>query len=92
MNQYLSDGGEDPTLPFIGLNALEIAAVADAKKFLGQCSIQEIVTDIWNGDFIFWNSMSVHTIKKAQKYRPRYVDAGTSVNRLFTSLQALLRN
>ena len=38
---------EDPTLPFVGLNALEIAAVVDAKKFLSQSVVQSIVNSIW---------------------------------------------
>lgn len=38
---------QDPTLAFIGLNALEIAAIADAKKFLSQRVVQKIVDDIW---------------------------------------------
>jgi hypothetical protein len=46
---------EDPTKPFVTLNALEIAAVADAKRFLSQHVVQKIVTGIWNGDIIFWD-------------------------------------
>lgn len=38
-----------------GMNALEIAAVADAKKFLSQKPVQAVVEDIWNGDIIFWS-------------------------------------
>ena len=68
----LGDGSDqqehDPTSQFVGLNALEIAAVADAKKFLSQRRVQKIVHAIWCGDIIFWNSMNVQTKKKAQKY------------------------
>lgn len=39
----------DPTVSFIGLNTLEIAAIADAKKFLSQRVVQKIVDDIWSG-------------------------------------------
>lgn len=46
---------EDPTKPFVTLNALEIAAVADAKRFLSQHVVQKIVTGIWNGDIVFWD-------------------------------------
>jgi hypothetical protein len=46
---------EDPTKPFVLLNALEIAAVADAKRFLSQHVVQKIVTGIWNGDIVFWD-------------------------------------
>lgn len=48
--------GEDPTKPFVTLNALEIAAVADAKRFLSQHVVQKIITGIWNGDIVFWES------------------------------------
>jgi hypothetical protein len=39
---------------FAGLNALELAAVADAKKFLSQKSIQRVIGGIWNGDIVSW--------------------------------------
>lgn len=47
---------EDPTKPFVTLNALEIAAVADAKRFLSQHVVQKIISGIWNGDIVFWDS------------------------------------
>lgn len=50
---------EDPTKPFVTLNALEIAAVADAKRFLSQHVVQKIITGIWTGDIIFWDSMLI---------------------------------
>lgn len=62
----------DPTLPFVHLNALEIAAVADAKKFMSQRIVQRIVNGIWCGDIIFWDSLNAQTKKKAQKYNKRY--------------------
>lgn len=34
---------------FIGLNALEIATVAEAKHFISQRIVQKVVNDIWNG-------------------------------------------
>lgn len=49
------DEEEDPTKPFVTLNALEIAAVADAKRFLSQHVVQKIITGIWNGDIVFWD-------------------------------------
>ncbi|MCJ1246489.1 hypothetical protein MMC30_003697 [Trapelia coarctata] len=61
----------DPTLPFVSLNALEIAAVADAKKFMSQRIVQRIVNGIWCGDIIFWDSLNAQTKKKAQKYNKR---------------------
>lgn len=59
---------EDPTLSFIGLNALEIAAIANAKKFLSQRIVQKIVNDIWAGNIIFWDTLGVSTNKQAQIY------------------------
>ena len=63
---------DDPTKPFVRLNALEIAAVADAKRFLSQRVVQKVVNGIWHGDIIFWDSMNVQTQKKARKYNHRY--------------------
>jgi hypothetical protein len=55
-------------LAFAGLNALEIAAVVEAKKFLSQKAIQRIIDGIWKGDIVFWESLSTHSIKHAQLY------------------------
>ena len=62
---------EDPTIPFIGLNALEIAATANAKKFLSQRVVQKIVDNIWSGHIVFWECLSVNSKKKAQVYNQR---------------------
>jgi hypothetical protein len=40
-------GGENPAEALAGMNALEIAAVCDAKKFMSQKPVQKIVEDIW---------------------------------------------
>ncbi|KAF4592581.1 ion transporter [Ophiocordyceps camponoti-floridani] len=64
----------DPTSAFMGLNALEIAAVADAKRFLSQSVVQKIVSGIWNGDIVFWDSLSVHATKKPRFYDPNTAD------------------
>jgi len=64
---------EDPTVSFVGLNTLEIAAIADAKKFLSQRVVQNIVDDIWFGNIVFWDTLSVSTKKHAQTYSKRYV-------------------
>ena len=61
----------DPTLAFVGLNALEIATIAGAKRFLSQRVVQNVVNGIWSGDIIFWDSLSTHTRKKAQIYHQR---------------------
>ncbi|KAK4150598.1 hypothetical protein C8A00DRAFT_46056 [Chaetomidium leptoderma] len=68
------DEEEDPTAHFTNLNALEIAAIADAKRFLSQGVVQKIITGIWNGDIIFWDSLSVHSVKKPRFYKPTTAD------------------
>ncbi|KAL9625237.1 MAG: hypothetical protein Q9160_000639 [Pyrenula sp. 1 TL-2023] len=65
---------DDPTKPFSGLNALEVAAVAGAKKFISQGIVQKIVQDIWNGDVVFWDPLAVHVKKKAHVYNKRIAD------------------
>lgn len=68
------DEESDPTAPFIHLNALEIAAIADAKRFLSQHVVQKIITGIWSGDIIFWDRLSVHSVKKPRFYNPHTAD------------------
>lgn len=77
LTNYSDDSGDeraDPTAAFIGLNALEIAAVAGAKRFLSQHIVQKIVTGIWNGDIVYWDSLSVHATKQPRFYSPRTMD------------------
>ncbi|KAM0324922.1 hypothetical protein ACHAQA_007888 [Verticillium albo-atrum] len=69
-----SDAEDDPTAPFKSLNALEIAAIADAKRFLSQHVVQKIITGIWNGDIVFWDSLSVNAEKKPRFYNARTAD------------------
>lgn len=67
MSRHASDAEEteaDPTAPFVHLNALEIAAVADAKRFLSQHIVQKIITGIWNGEIIFWDRLSAGAKKR----------------------------
>ena len=59
---------------FAGLNALEIAAVAEAKKFISQKAIQTIIDGIWKGDIVFWDSLSQHSTKKARIYNRNKCD------------------
>ncbi|KAL1872031.1 hypothetical protein VTK73DRAFT_1699 [Phialemonium thermophilum] len=68
-------GEDDPSAPFVNLNALEIAAIADAKRFLSQNVVQKIVTGIWNGDIVFWDGLSVRATKRPRFYDPRTADA-----------------
>lgn len=49
---------------FFGLNALEIAAIAQAKRFLSQRAVLRVVNDIWNGEIVFWDSLTVHSTKR----------------------------
>lgn len=68
------DEEDDPTAAFEGLNALEIAAVANAKRFLSQHVVQKIVSGIWNGDIVFWDTMSVNSSKHPHFYNPTTSD------------------
>ncbi|CAD6446354.1 961434b3-5118-4bd2-b7a0-93c8273d71fb [Sclerotinia trifoliorum] len=70
----VDDDEDDPTSSFTGLNGLEIAAVADCKKFLSQRIVQKIITGIWKGDITFWGSLNEHTQKKAQFYNRKKSD------------------
>ena len=63
---------DDPIISFAGLNALEIATIAGAKRFLSQYVVQQVIDGIWGGDIIFWESLSVHTRKRAQIHHQRY--------------------
>ncbi|KAJ3571114.1 hypothetical protein NPX13_g5491 [Xylaria arbuscula] len=68
------DTESDPTAPFIHLNALEIAAIADAKRFLSQHIVQQIITGIWNGEIIFWDRLTAKSRKKACFYNHNTAD------------------
>ncbi|PYH49528.1 uncharacterized protein BP01DRAFT_400975 [Aspergillus saccharolyticus JOP 1030-1] len=59
---------------FFGLSALEIAAIAEAKKFLSQKVVQKVIDNIWNGEIVFWDSLSVHSTKKPQFFNKRTAD------------------
>lgn len=72
-NGGLSSTDEDLTLSFVGSNALEIAAIGNAKNFLSQRVVQKIVDGMWSGDIVFWESLSLHSKKMAQVYNKEYV-------------------
>ncbi|ETN41937.1 uncharacterized protein HMPREF1541_03876 [Cyphellophora europaea CBS 101466] len=57
-----------------GMNALEIALVCDAKKFISSQPVQKVVTEVWNGDIVFWETMSVHAKKQPTIYKKRSTD------------------
>ncbi|KAM3424467.1 hypothetical protein BST61_g6471 [Cercospora zeina] len=59
---------------FSNLSALEIAAVAGAKKFLSQRSIQHIIYGLWKGDIVFWSDVSTYSRKEAKVYRKHQSD------------------
>lgn len=69
------DEDNDFTASFAHLNALEVAAVSNAKKFLSQRVVQRVVESIWKGDIIFWESLSVHSEKEARIYNKHRADA-----------------
>lgn len=56
---------------FMGLSALEIATIVHSKKFLSQRVVQRVIDDIWNGEIIFWDSLSVHARKKPRLFNGR---------------------
>lgn len=73
-DETVVDGDSDPAVVFRTLNALEIAVVANAKRFLGRKVVQRIVTGIWHGEIIFWDSLSVHATKTPRRYQPETTD------------------
>jgi hypothetical protein len=62
------------TSQFQGLNALEIAAVTEAKKFLSQAVVQRLIEKIWKGDIVFWERLDVDAVKEPRIYNPRFVE------------------
>ena len=65
---------DDPSSAFVGLNALEIAAVAEAKRFLSQYVVQKILTGIWNGTIVYWDALSLNATKQPRFYHPQRAD------------------
>ncbi|KAI9930580.1 hypothetical protein MW887_011334 [Aspergillus wentii] len=59
---------------FSGLNALEIATIAQAKSFLGQKVVQRVIDNIWRGEIVFWDTLSVHSKKKPHFFNKRTAD------------------
>ncbi|GAQ41929.1 ion transporter [Aspergillus niger] len=74
-NMSASDAYEIEKLSrFFGLNALEIATIAHAKRFLSQKVVQKVIDNIWKGEIVFWDSLSVHSKKKPQFFNKRTAD------------------
>lgn len=80
----LAKNGKVSISTFAGLNALEIAVIVGAKKFISHESVQRIINGIWKGDIIFWESLSVDCKKKPQIYHKRSED--------FSSIRNFSRN
>lgn len=56
------------------LSALEIAAVGGAKKFLSQRPIQKVINGLWRGDIVFWETLSINSLKRPKKYNRKQAD------------------
>lgn len=56
------------------LSALEIAAVGGAKKFLSQRPIQKVINGLWRGDIVFWETLSINSVKRPRKYNRKQAD------------------
>ncbi|KAK9375793.1 uncharacterized protein V1513DRAFT_397903 [Lipomyces chichibuensis] len=65
------EGAPYVTESAMGLSALELAILGNAKKFLLSRSIENVVSSIWEGRIVFWDSISVQSKKKASFYNPR---------------------
>ncbi|KAF8534276.1 hypothetical protein BDD12DRAFT_757107 [Trichophaea hybrida] len=56
------------------MNTLEIAVLADAKKFISHRPIQKIINGIWDGSISFWKSLDVDGSKSPHFFNPRTTD------------------
>ncbi|KAF3912410.1 hypothetical protein AA313_de0210247 [Arthrobotrys entomopaga] len=59
---------------FAGLSTLELAVVCDAKKFLSQRTVQNVVNGIWDGSIVFWQDLRTNAQKRASLYNPKRTD------------------
>lgn len=65
---------------FENMNALEIATVREAKKFLSQRVVQRMIEAIWRGDVVFWETLDVDSEKQAKPYNKWYTTDCVFVN------------
>jgi hypothetical protein len=72
-----ADSGTVSPKDYKQLNALEIAAGCDAKKFMSQRAVQRIIDGIWKGDIMLWQTMNPHTVKRATLYHSKRCDPFT---------------
>ena len=75
VTHHVGTEASQPTHAFGGLNALEIAVVVGAKKFVSQPPIQRIIGGIWRGDIVFWESLNVDCKKKPRLLNQKFVSA-----------------
>ncbi|KAJ4989147.1 ion transporter [Stagonosporopsis vannaccii] len=81
-DEYTGTRSDDTANPKFGslksqcenLSALEIAAVGGAKKFLSQRPVQKVINGLWRGDIVFWETLSVNSVKRPRKYNRRQAD------------------
>lgn len=67
-------GTHDCTGVLKDLNALEIAVIANAKRFLSQYIVQKIITSLWHGEIVFWDSVSANATREPRYYNVRTAD------------------
>lgn len=72
---------------FENMNALEIATVREAKKFLSQRVVQRMIEAIWRGDVVFWETLDVDSEKQAKPYNKWYTEDCISVNKDVLTLE-----
>ncbi|KAF2121480.1 hypothetical protein BDV96DRAFT_564336 [Lophiotrema nucula] len=65
---------DDFTSQFENLSALEIACVSESKKFLSQRPVQKIINAVWRGDIVFWETLSVNSVKCPKLYNRKRAD------------------
>ncbi|KAA8899392.1 hypothetical protein FN846DRAFT_990157, partial [Sphaerosporella brunnea] len=57
-----------------GMTTLEIAILADCKKFISHRPVQRIINGIWDGSISFWKSLDVDGSKSPHFFNPRKSD------------------
>jgi hypothetical protein len=84
---------DDFAAQYENLTALEVAAVSNSKKFLKQKPVQKIINGLWRvrtshlilspflltlqGDIVFWESLSLHSVKSPKLYNRKRADPCT---------------
>lgn len=59
---------------FENLSALEIAAVSGSKQFISQKPVQKIINGVWRGDIVFWETLSINSVKRPKLYNRKRAD------------------